>query len=864
MTSSVNITRAEAQQRSTLIKAHSYRVLVDLSGRGVDGNPLNSPEVNFLATTTVHFSSGSGSTWIDMIADEMVEATLDGVALPLEAHDGVRLFFDVNEGDHELIVTAIARYSRTGEGLHRFVDPADQKIYLYTQFETADARRMFACFDQPDQKATFELSVIAPHHWKVYSNSPTQKPSALSDDLARWDFEPTKPISTYITALVAGEFHVHSGSVQSVKGKLGADLVCRQSVAEFLDADRLLETTQRGFDVYEKAFDCAYPFEKYDQLFLPEYNAGAMENAGCVTIRDEYLYRSRVTAHEYSQRDNTVLHELAHMWFGDLVTMKWWDDLWLNESFAEWASTWCQAKIADVYGGSDPWTGFANHRKHWAYSTDQLPTTHPVAADMIDLETVDQNFDGITYAKGASVLKQLVAYVGEESFLSGLRSYFARYAWSNTEFSDLLGALEEASGRDLSHFAADWLATSGANIVSCHVEVDDNDHIVAATVHQSSVGEPVLRTHRMAIGLYDLVDDGVILRESIEVDISGEQTVIEQLSGLKCPDLLLLNDRDLGYVKVRLDERSLTTVRTHMAKIADPLARAVVWTSLWDSWRDAELSNEDYLSIILTGLEGEDHPGALLNQLAAARQAVSAYSDLQKRPALRARLTAGLAELLKGAEPGSDKQVSIADALIASVHSPAGGDLLTAWLNGEEIPQGLVIDQERRWSIVTSLARLGRIDRSVIDQEAIRDNTISGAEQAAGARAALNDHEAKEDAWRLATDDPSIPNGTHRSIAIHLFNFGQEEILDGFADRYLDVVTQIADSSGTWAQRGHIARQTVLLHLWPTPLADRDFCNRVREWMQSRSIPEQVRRVLSNQLDNSERALKAADFSSHS
>jgi aminopeptidase N len=858
MSSSVNITRDEAQQRSQLVSTHAYRVIVDLSGRGLDDGPLASPETTFISTTTVRFASAAGSTWLDLIADELLDAWLDGEQLSTDVHDGHRVALDLTEGEHQLTVTALCRYSRTGEGLHRFVDPADGKVYLYSQFETADARRMYGCFDQPDLKGTFELSVIAPADWKVYSNSAQPTPGETdADGFATWQFAATPPISTYITALVAGQFHVAPGTITSAAGELPADLVCRASMAPYLDDEQLRTTTQRGFEVFEAAFGRPYPFDSYDQLFLPEYNAGAMENAGCVTFRDEYLFRSRVTQEAYAKRDNTILHELAHMWFGDLVTMKWWDDLWLNESFAEWAAYYCQSEIARRYGGQDAWMVFANARKLWAYRVDQMPTTHPIAADMIDLETVDQNFDGITYAKGASVLKQLVAYVGEAQFLAGVREYLNAHEWGNSTFNDLLSALEQASGRDLSGFAGEWLETTGVNLVRPDFVVDAEGRFTRFEVLQYANAEhPTLRTHRLGIGLYDLTAEGLQLREALEVDVHGERTLIEALNGVARPDLLLLNDRDLSYVKVRLDGRSRRVASEHLAKLTDPLARAVVWTSAWDAWRDAEISSAEYLQFVLNGLTGEDDATAIINQLQQAQLSVTGYCAPEQRPAQRARLVAGLASLLKTAAPGSDRQVAVADAVIAAIDSPAGGALIAGWLDDEEVPPGLPIDADRRWAIITSLARLGMVDTDRIAAEAEQDRTISGTQFAAGARAALANPATKAEAWRLATDDPDIPNGTHFEVATNFWKYGQEELLEGYQHAYLQLCEQIANSAGSWAERGHIARQTALRYLWPSVLVTEEWLAQLDQWMAARELPEQVRRILSESRDAAQRALR--------
>ena len=707
-----NLTRAEAQERSRRLRARSYSVLVDLTGSRPDGTTLAEPLATFVSSTTLVFDAdlpegGAAETHVDLIADEIIAATLDGVPLDPGSFTGHRLPLSVQDGQHELVVTAVCRYSRTGEGLHRFVDPADQKVYLYTQFEVADARRMFACFDQPDQKATFQLSVIAQPWWTVISNAPKTEPTRLDEQRARWDFERTKKISPYITALVAGDYHVVEDEVEAKLGPIPMRLLCRASVAEHLDAERIFEVTKRGFEVFEEQFGYAYPFGSYDQAFVPEFNAGAMENAGCVTIRDEYLFRSRVTAAAYEGRDNTILHELAHMWFGDLVTMTWWDDLWLNESFAEWASHFAQEEIARIYDtGVNPWATFANSRKNWAYRQDQLPSTHPIAADMVDLEAVEQNFDGITYAKGASALNQLVAFVGREEFLTGVRSYFVEHAWGNTTLADLLESLEFTSQRDLSWFSGEWLEQAGVNTLRAEFEVADDGTFSSFAVRQSALEQgPTLRTHRLAIGLYDLVDDRLTRVDRVEADISGERTSIDALIGKKRPALVLLNDDDLTYAKIRLDEQSLATVVEHIHQLDDPLARALCWGAAWDMCRDAELPAGDYVHLVLRGMAVESDLTAVQFNLAQAQTAVDFYAPREQHGALRRRLAAGLARLLKDAEPASDHQLAFARGLARAASTPAGAELLRGWLDGDEVPEGLSVDQDLRWFLIAELAR---------------------------------------------------------------------------------------------------------------------------------------------------------------
>jgi len=746
-----NITREEATLRSGVVKAGAYRVTVDVTGNGVA-----DPERTFTSHTELDFVSQGGSTHLDVIADEIRSATLDGSPLPTDEFDGYRLpLKDLTEGSHTIVIDAVCRFSRTGEGLHRFVD-TDGKIYLYSQFETADARRMYATFEQPDQKATFQLTVLAPAHWNVFTNSRSVAGELIGEGIARFEHAPTPVISTYITALVAGEYHVVRGQITSAAGLLPASVACRASMAEFLDADRILETTQRGFDVFESTFGVPYAFDSYDQIFVPEFNFGAMENAGCVTFRDQYLFRSRVTAREMEARDNTILHELAHMWFGDLVTMRWWDDLWLNESFAEWASHFAADKIAEKYGtGANPWASFSNERKAWAYMQDQLSTTHPIAADMSDLEKVEQNFDGITYAKGASVLKLLVSFVGIEAFAKGVGSYFRKHAHGNTTLTDLLSELETASGRDLSWFTGQWLESAGVNTLRAEFEVDETGTFTRfAIVQTAPEAWPTLRTHRLGIGIYANTDNGLERVDYVETDISGERTDVPDLVGRPRRDVVLLNDGDLTFAKVRLDEMSRNTLVNGIDRLADPLARAVTWSLFWDSVRDAEIAPQELVSLALQGIGSEKDMAAITTVLAQAAACSGRFMAPELREAANMKLVTGLAGLLKDAEPGSDAQLIIAKTLIGVARSESACELIRGWLQNEEVPTDLAVDTDVRWLIVATLARRGVFGEEEIATELERDNTNTGAERAAGARAGLPTVEAKAEAWRLATADP--------------------------------------------------------------------------------------------------------------
>ncbi|HEX5772209.1 MAG TPA: aminopeptidase N, partial [Nocardioidaceae bacterium] len=628
-----NLTRDEARARAEILAVESYTVDLDLT----------TSDTTFGSTTVIRFSCSQpgASTFADLVGATIHEITLNGRPVdPATAYHDSRIQLEGLQADNELRVVADCTYSRTGEGLHRFVDPADGRVYTYTQFEVPDARRVYTTFEQPDLKATFTFTVTAPESWKVVSNAATPAPSPVGDGKAVWSFPTTERMSTYITALVAGEYHEVLDSFSGKHGEIPLGHYCRQSMKEHLDIDELLEVTKQGFAFFEDAFDFPYPFGKYDQLYVPEYNMGAMENAGCVTFRDEYLPRSRQVRSFYEQRANTILHEMAHMWFGDLVTMRWWDDLWLNESFAEWASHHASVKATKY---TEAWTGFTNARKNWAYRQDQLPSTHPIAADNYDLEAVEVNFDGITYAKGASSLKQLVAWVGEEEFLTGLRAYFKAHAFGNSELTDLLGALEKSSGRELTSWAQEWLQTSGVNTLSPDFEVDGEGRFTSFAVKQSAHPDfPTIRRHRIGIGLYDRQDGRLVRRTSIETDVAGERTEVAELVGQQQPDLVLLNDGDLTYAKIRLDERSLATLVEGIATLDDSLARALCWGAAWDMTRDAEMSATDFVTLVLRGIGSETDLMAVSRLPLSTQLAVDSYSDPARRDQLTATWEQGL------------------------------------------------------------------------------------------------------------------------------------------------------------------------------------------------------------------------------
>ncbi|GAA1923175.1 aminopeptidase N [Nocardioides hwasunensis] len=845
-----NLTRDEAAARATLLDVTSYVVDLDLT------SATNADESTFASTTTLEFTcrEPGASTFADLVAPGVREITLNGRSLdPATAYADSRIALDGLEAANTLVVTADCAYSNTGEGLHRFVDPADDRVYLYSQFEVPDARRVFTTFEQPDLKAVFTFNVTAPAHWLVVSNAATPEPTPVSDGVAVWNFPTTKRMSTYITAIVAGEYH---GEFDTYEGKFGTIPLghyCRQSLKDHMDTAELVKLTKQSFEFFEEQFDYPYPFGKYDQLYVPEYNAGAMENAGCVTLRDEYLPRSRQPRSFFEFRASVITHEMAHMWFGDLVTMKWWDDLWLNESFAEWACYWCEANATEF---DDAWTGFANARKQTGYRADQLPSTHPIAADNVDLHAVEVNFDMITYAKGASVLKQLVAWVGIDPFLEGLRAYFREWEYGNPEFKDLLATLEKSSGRELQGWAREWLQTAGVNTLAPAFELDSEGRYTTFAVEQTAHPDwPTLRRHRLGIGLYDAVQDEngearLVRRDYVEIDVEGATTEVPELAGVAQPALLLLNDEDHAYAKIRLDERSLATAISSLSTFDDSLPRALVWGAAWDMTRDAEMRTRDWVDLVLANIGAETDAWAVTRIPASTAMAVAAYSDPAHRAELRETWESGLRELLVAAAPGSDHQLTFARSYAGAARSDEALGELIGLLDGSFAVEGLAVDQDMRWTLINALARAGRFGDAEIDAELEVDQTISGKEQAAAARASQPTAEAKEAAWN-AVLDPSTPNETAREIAFSTFRYGQEDVVAPYLEKFLTASETLVDVLGF-----HKA-SVVLEYGFPKSLGSAETLARLDEWLADNNAPKQAQRYIGEARADIARALAA-------
>ena len=835
-----NLTRIEAQERRGVLDTQSYEVELDLT---------TGPEV-FRSTSTVRFTATEGaSTFIDLIARRVHSVTLNGRSIPASAFAESRIALDELALENELVVVADCEYTNTGEGLHRFVDPVDGEVYLYTQFEVPDSRRVFAVFEQPDLKATFQFTVTAPASWKVISNSPTPEPVPSGEGGATWEFEPTPRISSYITALIAGPYESTFSELTSASGRvIPLGIFARKSLWQYLDADYIFEKTRQGFAYYEDKFDYPYPFAKYDQLFVPEFNAGAMENAGAVTFTEVYVFRSKVTDAVKERRVVTILHELAHMWFGDLVTMKWWNDLWLNESFAEWASTIATAEATEW---TEAWTTFNAMEKTWAYRQDQLPSTHPVVAEIRDLEDVQVNFDGITYAKGGSVLKQLAAWVGIDEFFAGVGAYFRKHEYGNTELRDLLTELETTSGRELTEWSKKWLETAGVNTLSPAIVEGADGTISAFKIVQTAPSDyPTIRPHRLGVGFYDLQNGELVRTHFTELDVDGDLTDVPELVGLTRPDLVLLNDHDLAYAKIRLDERSLQTAIDHLSKISDPLARSLVWGAAWDQTRDAEASASDYIDLVLGNIASETESTTVRTTLAQLQLAANSYVTPDKRDASRHKVADGLWALAQAADAGSDSQLQFVTAFASAAATPEHWETVRALRAGEITLDGLTIDTDLSWQLLVSLAAGGVITEGVIDEALASDNTAKGAEFAAQAKAALPTPEAKNAAWSSLVDSDRLPNTLVRAAGLGFTHPAGVLLLDEFVDQYFAMLLPV------WESRTYKIAEYLVLGLYPAPLANAKLRDATRAWLSANGeAPAALRRLVAENLAGVERAL---------
>lgn len=861
-----NLTRVEAEERKSIVQ-YPIHYSVDLD--------LTQGDTTFVSTSTIQFGAKAGeSTFLDLIADEVTSVTLNGESVePGEVFADDRIALNNLRERNEVVVTAVCRYSTTGEGLHRSVDPSDGNVYLYSQFEVPDARRVYAVFDQPDLKAVFRFSVLAPCSWIVTSNMPVERTEDTdqmtldgtlgtkpAEHAKRWTFAPTPTMSSYLTAICAGPYAEWHTTYQNEDGRtIPMAQYCRQALKDDFakDVDYLFDITKKGFAFYAKTWGVPYPYAKYDQIYVPEYNAGAMENIGMVTIRDSYVFSSKVTDALAERRVVTVLHELAHMWFGDYVTMKWWNDLWLNESFAEFTSTLATAEATEW---KDAWATFCSGEKSWALNQDQLSTTHPIVAPINDLNDTYVNFDGITYAKGASVLKQLVAYVGRSEFFEGINHYLYRHAYSNATLNDLLTELEGTSGRDLKTWSAQWLEQAGINTIATDLHTAQDGTISELTLHQfAPTDHPVLREHRLAVGFYDEDEESgkVVRTDRIELDVDGEATTVTEAAGKPRPQFLLTNDDDLTYTKLRFDDESLAFATANLYRFDDALARAVIWLALWDMTRDGELAASDFIGTTLKLLSTETESTTFRYALACLSTTVWHYTDRTKRAAIAQHTAQALLDLAKQAPAGSDMQFQLISAYLTYgvEGDSAFADTVRGLLSGSLVLEGLELDNNFRWSLVRALSSINAIDEADIQQELERKDTTENREFALAARAARATAEAKAWAWNEAIHDEVLTNAQLESVAGGFASTPSQELAEPYVKEYFDSAEWI------WNHKTFHMAEALLEGLYPRYADPATLVELGDKWLASHADADNaLRRLISANVESSHRTKMVADF----
>ncbi|WP_067506139.1 aminopeptidase N [Actinoplanes sp. TFC3] len=832
-----SLTRAEATARAAIITVTGYEIALDLT----------DPGDTFRSRTVLRFEADpGGASFVELEPVELLSATLNGSPMDPGALAEERLTLSGLAATNELVVEGVMRYSHSGEGLHRFVDPADGRIYLYAQMFLDGARRIFPCFDQPDLKAPFTLTVTAPADWIVAANG------ALAAEAERgvWRFEQTKPLSTYFASLIAGPYH----SCTDEHDGIPMAIYARQALRQHLDeqAEEIFTITKQCLDRYHEIFDVRYPFGHYGQAFVPEFNFGAMENPGIVVLRDEYIYRSAVTDGEREHRAMVIAHEMAHQWFGDLVTMAWWDDLWLNESFAEYLGSRITAEATEFRSA---WTTFAMHRKAWGLRADQRPSTHPVAPEEVsDTAKALLNFDGISYAKGASVLRQLVAFVGDKAFLAGLNEHFAAHAYGNATLADLLAAVSRSSGRDLTTWANLWLRSSQVNMLRAEVErAEDGTYAKVTLVQSAPEGYPTLRPHTLFAGLYDHGSDGTVTRRrriQVELDpaVDGGRTELSELAGEPAADLLLINDGDLAYAKIRLDEASAAAVPMILPLLDDSLARAVLWSSMLDAVTDAERPVAELVTLVLAALPMERDVVVVEDVLRTTHALADRYSTPETRPAALELLAQASDRLIAVAEPGSSLRLAAMRGLVGATTDTVR---LQGWLAGDNVPEGVAIDDDLTWLILYRLVVLGAAGPDEIEARYASDHSATGEQWATRCRAAVRDAGAKARAWDYLINSPDASNRMLEATAQGFWHPEQLGLVAPYAERYF------AEMPGMLARRGGMSGERVAVTAYPAVVVSPETRGYAAALLASPDVSSIMHRVVTDGDDDMRRALLA-------
>ena len=795
------LTREEATRRSLAIENVSYKLSFSLSDKDADKS--------FSGTVTAHFNVKDAATplTIDFQDGDVKELVINGRRqAKIQYNKKFVTLPTLRPGENEVLLRFTHPYSTTGAGLYRFKDREDGKSYVYSNFEPFDANNLFPCFDQPDLKAVYKVSVEAPADWTVVTAVREAGLPIVKGKRASWNFPETAKFSTYLFSLIAGPYQVWEGKA----GDIPLRLMARSSLGKYVDAVNWLKITQQGLAFYNDYFAFAYPFKKYDQIVVPDFNAGAMENVGAVTFSERFIQRGAVTTAKREDHADVILHEMAHMWFGDLVTMTWWNDLWLNESFATYMAAMATSQATEY---SRSWESFYNGTKQWAYWEDQLVTTHPIEGDVPDTEQAFANFDGITYGKGASTLKALAYYIGPVKFREGVQAYFKQHAYGNTTLKDFMGALAKASGTDLDRWTQQWLRTEGLNTVEATFACEGGKVKGFALKQSAPTEHPELRAHRTQVALFRKeANDGVALQKAVSVTYDGASTPVPELDGEACPHIVYPNYEDYDYVKVRLDARSLEAVKGDIGAVKDSLQRSMYWTSLWDAVRDGEWPVNAYADTFLKQIDKEQDDKILekvLESVEDSRRSTNAVVSYlpPASPSYQAFVTnleAFAASRLAAAAAGSDTQKLWYDFSVRATKSAAGQENLRQILAGKKTLVGLEIDQDRRWDIVLKLSELGATDAKALRQaEAKRDASSRGHQSAITAEALTPDKAVKNEWYDKITNTKTkmsladLKAAMSGMLPASQINFGR-----AFASRYFTDLLRLSKT-----QKSEFARR---------------------------------------------------------
>ena len=840
------LTQSEAEERASRVSHVTYDLSIALA-RGQEG---------YEGEVTVAFElKGEGDIFLDFRGRDLTLLEVNGERIEEPSRSAYRLTIPAaalnapNGARNRVRIVFANDYDHTGDGFHQFIDPEDGEKYLYTNFEPYEAHRLFPCFDQPDIKAEYTLTASAPEDWELITSSAERSREATGEGLLRRTYETTPPFSTYLFSLIAGPYH----AFRDQHGDIPLGFFCRKSLVRHVDTDELFTLTKQGLDFYAEFFDYAYPFGKYDQIFVPEFNAGAMENVGAVTHTERLVFRDPPTETQRLGRAEVLLHEMAHMWFGNLVTMRWWNDLWLNESFATFMA---YHALTEATRFDTAWQAFNSGMKNWAYRQDQLITTHPIAGEVADTEQTFQNFDGITYGKGAAVIKQLVAAMGIEGFRDGMRRYFRRHAFGNTTLSQFLDALNEGVGRDLHDWAEQWLETPSLNTVTAQWEAD-GERIAQLSVAQTApAGYPTLRPHHLELAmLRDEGDDTVV--DAIAIDIEGAETEVPAAIGLPAPRLIFPNHNDHGFVKTALDDASIDYVRERLERIDDPLLRQLIWQSLWNMVRDQQLRSTEYVELAGEKAAHERDEELVQTILATAQTTIARYVPEQLRIAATHRFF-GLAWDALQAAPQGDLQIIWARTLIGTAVTAEDVQHCARLADGALPVPGLTIDQDMRWSIAASsvaLALHGAAER--VDEERERDPSDRGERAALRCAVSVPDAAVKDEAWQRFHGEGY---GSLHLTAAAMGGFHwyvQRDLLTPYVEGFFERVTTVFE------ERENEFARTYFGALFPAHRVEQSTLERAEALLaQAGDALPMLQRSLREAIDDMQRALACRAFAS--